>query len=747
MIHAIRFILMLTVLAAGFFWLEPRGEDESKIDVAFVDRAEQAGCKNVHTMVKLSDVFDNIMPWLSSVGAAAAAADYDNDGFADLYVTNSGRGDQNRLFHNRGDGTFEDVTSRAGVGCGNPQGASMHAIWGDVDNDGFLDLYVVKWAEPNQLFRNNHDGTFTDISREAGVDNWGYANGATYLDYDRDGRLDILVGNYFAETVVDPKTGQRVRNDLWNPASTRVMHETFTHARNGGHNVLYHNVSKDGKIRFENVAESVGLKFGGWTLSVGAGDLNNDGWPDLYLANDFGPDEFYVNTGATESPPRFRLVVDPKGHPGVGNDWWKGMNVDIGDVNNDGYLDIYVTNILERRYKTDEGNMLWLNCYDPDCPGGRGFMNIAHDSGTQDGGWGWGGKFADFNNDGLLDIFTVNGFVTGDLNHNYWYAIQEMVTQTKNQTADAHDWPVMGKRDLSGHELSRLFMQRKGNDPRRQEGSETTGNRQRATEETSKRRNVETSKQEEVRSSKFEVQKEASTQRGNEESEPGAQATGSLSPYQGGIKGGSIDNRQSPIDNSSNLKSQISDSIGNRKSAIGNLHTGEPRFVEMAVPAGITDTYNGRGIAVADFNHDGYLDMYIANQGAPANYYVNVTNSKLSADESANRGFLWLKLIGRPDLPLTVGDRTFASTSDAVGSRVTVYTARGKQIREVQGGQGFESQSEYAVHFGIPDIRAVDRITIQWPSGRIQEFAGERAHEFLGRFVRLREGDTEAASW
>lgn len=709
---------MIALLAAGYFWLEPRADKVSEIQVTFVDRAEQAGCKNVHTMVKLADIFENIMPWLSSVGAAAAAGDYDNDGFADFYVTNSGRGDFNRLFHNRGDGTFEDVTSRAGVGCGNPQGASMHAVWGDVDNDGYLDLYVVKWAEPNQLFRNNHDGTFTDISRDAGVDNWGYANGATFLDYDRDGRLDILVGNYFAETVIDPKTGGRVRNDLWNPVTTRVMHETFTHARNGGRNVLYHNVSTGGAIRFENVADDVGLKFGGWTLSVGAGDLNNDGWPDLYIANDFGADEFYVNTGATESPPRFRLVVDPKGHPGVGNDWWKGMNVDMGDVNNDGYLDIYVTNILERRYKTDEGNMLWLNRYDPDCPGGRGFKNIAHDSGTQDGGWGWGGKFADFNNDGLLDIFTVNGFATGDPNHNYWFAIQEMVTQTKNQTADARDWPVMGNRDLSGHEPSRLFMQK---------GSAATGNRQQATFATLSRQNVETS-----------------TQSGAVQSQPGAQATGQPPHLPRGETGGadlqlaipSIDNRQSA-------------SIGNWKSEIGNSASGDatPVFAEMAISAGITDTFNGRGIAVADFDHDGYLDMYIANQGAPSNYYVNQTRSLLSAEEKADRGFLWLKLIGRPDMPLTVGNRAFASTADAVGARVTVYLSGGKQIREVQGGQGFASQSEHAVHFGIPDIRAVERIVIQWPSGRIQEFEGDRARALLGRFTRLREGDAEVTAW
>ena len=120
------------------------------------------------------------------------------------------------------------------------------------------------------------------------------------------------------------------------------------------------------------------------------------------------------------------------------------MNVDMGDVNNDGYLDIYVTNILENRYKTDEGNMLWLNCVDAQCPGGRGFRNIAKTSGTMDGGWGWCAKFADFNNDGLLDIFAANGFTTGDPDHNYWYQIQEMITQTKNQTVDAADWPTIG---------------------------------------------------------------------------------------------------------------------------------------------------------------------------------------------------------------------------------------------------------------------------------------------------------------
>jgi hypothetical protein len=626
-----RVLVMSVCVGAGYWWLAPRQESDTGVEVRFEERAATAGCGNTHTMVVLADVFTNIMPWLSSVGAAVAAADYNNDGHPDLYVVNSGRNDRNHLFRNRGDGTFQDVTDEAGVGCTNVEGGCMHAIWGDVNNDGLLDLYVVKWGARNTLYLNRGDGTFVDVSKQAGVDYWGYGNAATFLDYDRDGFLDILVCNYFAEEVKDPRTGKMVRNDLWHPVSTRVMHETFTHARNGGHKVLYRN---RGDGTFEDVTAKVGLDSGLWTLAVGAGDLNNDGWPDLYIANDFGPDELYLNTGATENPPRFRLVVDPRGHPGIGNDWWKGMNVDMADVNNDGYLDIYVSNVLEKRYKTDEGNMLWLNCADAACPGGRGFRNIAKASGTMEGGWGWGCKFADFNNDGLLDICALNGFVTGDPDHNYWYQIQEMVTQTKNQTADARDWPVMGKRDLSGHDHKKLFMQ---------------------------------------------IHPQ---------------------PRQAG-----------PV---------------------------EPHFREVAQQAGIVETYNGRGIAVADFNLDGALDMYFANQGAPACYYVNTT----FRGKESPPGFLRMTLIGRPDLGLKVGQRTLASTPNAVGARVTLHTKKGVQIREVQGGMGFASQSEYAVHFGVPDPASVDRLTVQWPSGRVQELSGEQARSLINHHVRWVE--TEA---
>ncbi len=630
-----RTALMAALLAGGSLWLLPRDARHVDPGVRYEDIAEKAGCLNRHTLVALSPRFENIMPWLSSVGAAVAAEDFDGDGLTDLYLTNCGRGAPNRLFRNRGDGTFEDVAQAAGVQCGNPEGACVHAVFGDVDNDGDPDLYVTKWAEANQLFRNNGDGTFTDVTQQAHVGYWGYGNGATFVDYDRDGFLDLLVGNYFADSLPDPATGKLARSSLWHPVTTRVMHSTFTHADNGGKTLLYRN---RGDGTFEEVARESGLKFHGWTLAVGAADLNNDGWPDLYFANDFGPDELYLNTGAAEWPPRFRRVLDTTGHPGIGCDWWKGMNVDFGDVDGNGYLDIYVTNILARRYKSDEGNMLWLNLSDPSAPGGRRFWNAGLESGSYDGGWGWGAKFLDANDDGRLDIFAANGFATGDEDHTYWYALQEMVTQTKNNAADARDWPVMGNRDLSGRERSRLFVQL---DPARAARARTT--------------------------------------RGGPSAAPAS-----------------------------------------------------PRFAELSAEAGITDLWNGRGVAVLDFDSDGALDLYVANQGAPSCFYHG-------AIAEPRPRWLGLSLVGRPDLAQEVGGRRLATSAGAVGARVELEAGGKRQIREVSGGTGFSSQSERRVHFGL-GAATPQRLTVRWPSGRVQSFDGAALAACVDGYARLIEG-------
>lgn len=405
---------------------------------AFRDVTREAGIDHVHHKPKLDPKLDNIMNWVASVGAAAAAADFDRDGWIDLFLTDSDKRKPNRLYRNNGDGTFTDVGEKAGVAWWNDDhGTAMDAVWGDYDNDGWPDLYIVRWGE-DVLLRNNMDGTFTNVTpklfrRRDGSHGMQWANGcsAVWLDYNLDGRLDLYVGNYFEE------------HDLWNLKTTRIMHDDFENARNGGCNFLFRQ-NADGS--FTEVAGELGLDDTGWTLAVGVGDLNNDGWPDIYCADDFGPDQLFLNN----RDGTFRNVSADA----IGHDTKKGMNVDFGDFNNDGWLDIFVTNITTAEY-LQEGNMLWHNDGVDSESGVVSFTDVSLETGVYDGGWGWGGKFFDYDNDGDLDIYCVNGFISaGD--GSYWYDLASW-TVLGEDAAEAKNWPSIGSRSFSGYEKNRLW--------------------------------------------------------------------------------------------------------------------------------------------------------------------------------------------------------------------------------------------------------------------------------------------------
>ncbi len=412
-------------------------EDAAAESKRFTEVTTQAGFTHTHHKPILDHKLDNIMAWVCSVGAAAAAADFDKDGWQDLYVTDSRKGFANFLYRNNGDGTFIDVAARAGVANLNgDQGTSMDCIWGDYNNDGWPDLYVVRWGT-DALFKNNGDGTFTDSTSKCfakrdgspGTD-WANGNAALFFDHNLDGRLDIYVGNYFDDV------------DLWHLDSTRIMHNDFEKARNGGSNFLY-TQQPDGT--FVEASASFDVDDPGWTLAVGSADINNDGWPDLYCADDFGPDQLFVSNRKGG----FTNVSDSA----IGFDTKKGMNVDFGDFNNDGWLDIYVANITTAEY-LQEGNMLWYN-NGSDQAGAISFTDIALETGTYDGGWGWGAKFFDHDNDGDLDILAVNGFISAG-EGNYWYDLASW-TVLGEDSADAANWPAIGTRSFSGHERFRFW--------------------------------------------------------------------------------------------------------------------------------------------------------------------------------------------------------------------------------------------------------------------------------------------------
>lgn len=346
--------------------------------------------------------------------AGITAADYDNDGLYDLFIPD---GVESKLFRNLGNGKFEDVTAKAGLS--GLDGVSV-ALFADYDNDGRKDLFVSRTFKPNQLFHNNGDGTFTDVTKKSGIGADCCTTVASWADYDNDGYLDLYVGRY-----LDP----------------RLDIPTTFYARNGEKNQLYHN-NHDGT--FTNVTEKAGVGEVGLCLGNVWGDYNDDGWPDLYVVNDFGRKTLYRNNGDGT----FTDVTVKSGTLAYG----AGMNASMGDYDNDGKLDIYVTNIRSEdawyaewptvgRYMINSWRQgVWIT----DMPlymqifrqSGFNFIkvfqdmasgnNLLHNKG--DGtfedttvkndanpiGWFWGASFADFDNDGWQDIYAADGWVYND---------------------------------------------------------------------------------------------------------------------------------------------------------------------------------------------------------------------------------------------------------------------------------------------------------------------------------------------
>ena len=301
--------------------------------------SKQAGVNFTHSAPTLDDKLAHIMPQVASMGAAVSVVDFDRDGWQDLYVTNSGESSPNALYRNRRDGTFEDEAGALGVADVNRAGTgvSMGAVWGDYDNDGWEDLFLYKWGRP-ELFHNEAGKGFKRATEAAGLPAWVNANTAVWLDYDRDGLLDLFLGGYYPEDV-----------NLWHLKTTKMMPESFEYARNGGRKYLLRN---RGEGKFEDVTAAAGINSRRWALAAAAADLRGTGYPDLFIANDYGVSELFFNDGGR----RFRDVGE---QTEVGFAPKSGMNIAFGDVLNQGRLAAYVSNISEDGVLV-QGNNLWV---------------------------------------------------------------------------------------------------------------------------------------------------------------------------------------------------------------------------------------------------------------------------------------------------------------------------------------------------------------------------------------------------
>ena len=336
---------------------------------------------------------------LETMGSGVALFDYDNDGRLDIFFANGARIDDptpkstipkkdgpkywDRLYHQKTDGSFEDVTEKAGVrGAGYSTGVAV----GDYDNDGFDDLFVAGYGR-SILYHNNGDGTFTDVTASAGVAGAGWATSAAWVDYDNDGKLDLIVARYMEWDFDDIYCGHREEGfrsfchpELFKPASV----------------LLYHN---DGNGKFTEVSAKAGIDKPGKGLGLAIADYDHDGWMDILLANDSIPEFLFHNKGNGT----FEEVGVASG---VGLDGsgatFAGMGVDFEDYNNDGWPDVVITDLANQKYA------LYTNAGDgtfdySTVTSGLGAISFLHSA--------WGVRFMDFDNDGWKDLFIVQSHV------------------------------------------------------------------------------------------------------------------------------------------------------------------------------------------------------------------------------------------------------------------------------------------------------------------------------------------------
>ena len=325
-------------------------------------------------------------------GGGGLFFDYDNDGWMDIYLVNSGPSDfftpktplKNALYHNNHDGTFTDVTDKAGVACGKMGDFGMGAAAGDFDGDGWQDLYVTNYGR-NVLFHNNGNGTFTDVTDKAGVAAPNWSTCAVWFDYDGDAKLDLFVSSFVQYSGTgtifcgDNRLGKRYY------CVPRVFKPRSSY--------LFHN---DGGGKFTDVSQASGIAASqGKSFGVVATDVNNDGLPDLFVANDTLPNFLFINKGKGKFEEDALLAGVAYSDSGAPR---SGMGVDAADYDGDGWQDLFVANIDQELFSLYQ-NQKDLTFIDKPGEIGQATRLLS----------GWGLKFFDYDNDGDPDLILANG--------------------------------------------------------------------------------------------------------------------------------------------------------------------------------------------------------------------------------------------------------------------------------------------------------------------------------------------------
>lgn len=492
-------LLLGSMMFAGYQayagWLEPKWEKEA---VHFEMQAVDPQAANVPVGHATQEVYLRVDPrvqhvakWILSIGDAVAVGDVDGDGRPDVFVTQLLKGDEvrNALLRNISSGgelRFERVPlpvideltrhyEREGLVAG--------ANFVDYDNDGDQDLWLQVGFGSSRLLRNHLVEVgrleFTDVTRETGL--WGYTQSmaATWADFDRDGRLDVLVANVWPEFL--PNYAEPKRLNIFSLPQPEYegdermfdfMHDSWHLSNNGGENVLYLQTEPGRFKAASEVANTWRMPETRWSLAVSAADFNRDGWPDLYVANDFGPDDFYLN----EEGRGFRAIRGEM-FGSIGRDTYKGMNATTADFDRNGWMDMYVSNVHQALQA--EGSLLWL-FGPPTRQEGKLVVPEAIESATRTGAlnpqrFGWGAAAADFDNDGWMDLLQANGMVDDSVDstlvdkrprpanetcRDYWYVNEKVARSPPSIHRFANKWGDIRGYCIYGAERPRLYWNR-----------------------------------------------------------------------------------------------------------------------------------------------------------------------------------------------------------------------------------------------------------------------------------------------
>jgi len=566
-----------------------------------------------HSLDLVDPRLRHIAKWLLSVGASVETADVNGDGLVDLFFTNplARPDDRTQLYLNGGNFHFERETVPALDALrGDPAqvGLPSGALFFDYDGDGDQDLLVlVSFGRPRMLknlLRETGSLAFRDVTSETGMPAYVVSVAANVLDFDHDGRPDLLIANAMNPYLDQYADSTRLNIFHLPPAAFRgdrrmfhFMHNGWHNADNGGRNVLLHNRG-DGSFESIDVAR-MGMPETHWSLAVGTGDLNDDGWTDLYVASDFGHDDLYLN----EAGRHFRRV-EGRLFGDVGRDTYKGMNTSLADFDRNGRLDVYVSDVHHSLQA--EGSLLWMNRATRndgtpelrDEASARGALNEDR--------FGWGAGVGDLANSGWVDIVQANGMVDDRLDHryagcpDYWYVNHKLMQATSEIHTYADMWGDLRGRCIYPNEPRRVYLNR-------------------------------------------------------------------------GIQS-------------------------------------RPQFTDVAALVGLTAGDDSRGAAIADLDNDGRLDAIIANQHGAPSFFRNVPTASGTTNQ-----WVGIRLVGN--------GRT--CPRDAQGTRVTLSLPGERvQMREVQAANGFSSQHDTRIHFGLGAVHR-DSVTahVRWCGGETRSYA------------------------